>query len=363
MLDLRSSKHHLKIRIVHADGSPVDVGDEEPVAPINFIAATLFETVHMYINQFLVTPSGGQNNPYRAIIEALLDRSRFEKDTIMGASLYKKDEAFKMHDPGSSGFQWRWALMTGSRPCDVTAPLLVDLAEQERLLLNGLEVGFKFFPARPEFTLLSHVEGADYRIQILDAFLRVKTLIPSLLLAVESTLSLSPALYPVMRTEVRRFLIHSGQHGFTLEDVFQSQVPSILVMGLVKERGASRNFQLNPFCWEHGFLSEIHVTVDDRPCGQTVMKFHYDGDSYLKSSYLDGYESLFLKDTTELEEDSASFCDITRRDYVGGYALLKFRFSTTKSREPAYQCHVQQTRGGESQFGSLRQISHSHNPR
>lgn len=100
MLDLRSSRHHLRIRIVHKDGSSVNVGDEEPVAVINFIAATLFETVQMYINQTLVTPSGGQNNPYRAIIEVLLDRRRFEKDTIMEASLYEKDEAFKMHDAG-----------------------------------------------------------------------------------------------------------------------------------------------------------------------------------------------------------------------------------------------------------------------
>ena len=207
MLDLRSSRHHLKLRIVHADGSLINVGDEDPVAPINYIGATIFETVQLFINQTLVTPSGGQHTPYRSIIEVLLDRSHFEKSTILESGLYQKDEAYKMHDAGSTSFQWRFAHMTGSQPCDVIGNLPVDLAAQERLLLNGVEVSLKFYPARPEFTLISHAERPDYRIQIMDAFLRVKkkTLLPSLLLAVENTMSISPCLYPINRTECADF--------------------------------------------------------------------------------------------------------------------------------------------------------------
>ena len=262
MVDLRSCRHHLTFKIVHAsDGSDVHPPTEPVMGPINYLGATIWETVQMYINQTLVTPSGGQNVGYRTIIEALLDSSRFKKDTEMQAALYYEDRPLPLgpetdKNTGNIGFQNRCAYTMGSKKCQLVAPLPVDLAQQPRLILNGVQLSFRFFPSRPEFHLMiapaeenQALDPRGYKVELLDAFLRMKkkTLVPSVLLGVESALSDTAALYPLMRSEVRKFLIHRGQLGFSFDDLFQGSVPSVMVLGLVDERASAGDLGRNPF--------------------------------------------------------------------------------------------------------------------
>ena len=345
MIDLQGSRHHFTFKIVHADdGSDVGVVDEPMVAPINYIAATLFESVHMYINQMLVTPSGGQNIPYRSYFEALLDSSRFKKTSEMQAALYYEDDAGAMgpnanpdDNFGNEGFKARAAFTLGSRKCHVVGPIPVDLCQQERLLLSGVALRFSFFPTRPEFHLMVAQPGegetthpGGYRLQITDAFLRIKkkTVVPSVLLGIEDQLRQKPALYPNMRTDVRKFLIHKGQLSFTLTDMFQGTTPSIMVVALVSEKASQGDVSLNPLEAKHCNITDLTCTLDDRNSGQPPMKMHFDDTSYLKSSYMDGFQSLFLKESGGMDEDSATYCGIDRKAYASGYPLFKFVFSS-----------------------------------
>ena len=343
MVDLRSSRHHFTFKIVHAsDGSDVDEISEPLVGPINFIGATLWETVQMYINQTLVTPSGAQNIPYRVMIEALLDSSRFKRDTEMQAGLYYEDLAGQMGpdadpDLGNTGFQMRCAYTGRSKKCQVLAALPVDLAQQPRLILNGVQLGFRFFPSRPEFNLMTAPPRANqaaapggYKLEILDAFLRIKkkTLVPSVLLGIESTLSQTPALYPLMRSEVRRFLIHRGQLGFTFDDLFQGSVPSIMILAFVNERASAGDVSKNPFEFSHCHITDLVCTLDDRTCAQPPLKMHFDELSYLNSSYMDAYQTLFLRDGGSIDDDSSTYTGIGRKEYANGYSLFKFVFSS-----------------------------------
>ena len=65
-VSLARSRLHVRFKIVQADGKRIDPDLEELVAPINYIAGTLFETVHLYMNQVHVSPGGSQHVPYRA---------------------------------------------------------------------------------------------------------------------------------------------------------------------------------------------------------------------------------------------------------------------------------------------------------
>ena len=350
MVDLKSSRHHVKFKIVHAsDGSDVNPLDEPMIGPINYIGCSMWDTIQLHINQTMVTQSGGQNIPYRSIIEALLDTGRFKKDTEMQAGLYMKDTAPFMGpdsnpNVGNLGFQQRAGYTAGSRTCTVVAPITVDLAQQGRLILNGVELGFRFFPGRPEFHLMlapdepeedgKKADKGGYRIEILEAFLRIKkkTLEPSVLLGMESTLRQTPALYPVMRTEVRKFLIHRDQHSFTIDDVYQQKIPSVLVLCLVNERASSGDITKNPFNFIHCGLSDLSVTIDDKNAGQPPMKMLFHGTNHLMSSYLDGFQSLYQqREGGGGEEDSSTYCDIDRQDWATGYTLFKYVFNSSNT--------------------------------
>jgi len=332
MIDLAASRHHLKLRIVKGDGSDVNVA-EEVVGPINYIGATLFETVQVYLNQALVTSSGGQHHGYRAIIEALLDTSRFEKSTILQAALFYKDAHHHMSDldKEDTGFTQRWQFTGTSRPCQLIAPLITDLAQQERLIIPGVEIGLKWYVAKPAFTLMSATEGADYKWEIMDAFLRIKkkTPQPAVLLGINSALDLSPALYPLMQTQVRQFLIHRGQYEFNFENLFEGLVPCVMTVGFVTAESSVGQYKLNPFEFLGAYLQEIRVSIEDKGCSEPPMKFHYDPNgTFALSSFMDGYQSLFRPSGEDLDQQPSAYCDITPEDYHGGYQLITFRFAS-----------------------------------
>lgn len=339
-ISLSRTRLHVKLRLLKGDGSAIRPGEQDTiVAPINWLGATMFETVQLYLNQTLVTSSGGQHNPYRAIIEALLDKGCFEKNTSLQAGLYVKDTAGDMEefDEQNGGAALRWMWTAGSRSVDLCAPVICDLAQQGRLIISGVEMLFKLWLARPEFVLLFNGDNPDYKLDLQECFLRVckKTPQPAVTMAVSSSLELSPALYPVNKTEVRQLLLTKGTYGFTFENVFEGSIPSVMVLGIVSGKSSSGSYDTNPFFFRHKFLSSLDVAVDDQTSSDHAMRFNFHENGFLLSSYLDGFNSLF-KPWTEVPErlwDPAASCDVTREEYARGYTLFNFRFtSCTNSR-------------------------------
>ena len=50
-VSLKDLRLHMKIRLVKGDGTIFDVDAQKLVGVINFLPATMFETVHVYLNQ------------------------------------------------------------------------------------------------------------------------------------------------------------------------------------------------------------------------------------------------------------------------------------------------------------------------
>ena len=349
LIDLRSSRHHFAFKIVHAsDGSDVNPLAEPLMATVNWIGASLWDGIELYLNNQLVTPSGGQHTSYRAMFEALLDISRFKKNNELQSGLWKADTPGRMgpeiqDELENEGFLWRSKWTVGSKECRVTAPITTDLAQQGRLILNSVEMTLKFFRTRPEFHLMvAQPKSQDqvfapggYKLHLTDAFLRVKkkTVVPSVLMGIESTLSETPALYPLMRSEVRKYLVHKGQMSFVFENLFQSAIPSVMCLAFVKEQACSGRYDSNPFSFENCQLSNLAVSIDDKNCGQPPMRLYFDPrGSNVNSSYLDGFDSLFQKeDSGLLDSESAAYTSIDRDGFARGYTLFKYIFSASAS--------------------------------
>lgn len=339
--DLKGSRHHVRFRIVKEDGSETNPTDDFMVGPCNWPAVTMFQQFQLYLNQVLVSPSGGQHHGYRAIIEALLDRHRFEKDIALQAGLYRKDTAGHMEDldANSTGFSWRWQYTAASRKVWVSAPLITDLSQQERLILNSVDIVMKFWPAQADFALMSDDPEDRYRIEILDAFIRLKrkTPQPAVSLAVDKALSISPALYPNLRTEVRMFLVPRGQFQINYEGLFEGNVPSVMCVTFVKASAAVGRFSQNPFNFIPSDLQELSVQLDDQASSEPVMRFRFDAaGSPLKSDYLDAFDSLYRQSPesdSDGTEEASSYCSITRAEFATGYCLLLFRFTSSATQK------------------------------
>lgn len=327
---LKESSHHIRVRIVNDDGTKVkEAGDL--CGPVNWPAVTFFESCMIYLNQQLVSCSGGTDHPYRAIIQCLLDRNSTERERTLQAGLYSKDTAGHMDDLAEedTGFMKRLQYFVMSESVDLSGPLITDLSEQPKLLPNNVEISVKFWPSKPAFCLLTADDEKKYRIELLDAFLRIKrkTPQPAVLLGITHGLELSDAKYPFLKTEIKKFVIPIGSYTFTKENLFEGQMPTCLVVGFVKAAAAAGSFQLNPFNFVHGNVSSIRAYQDDRP----VLPFftmHYKR-SFLQSEFMGAFESLYRGSSDDGGDLASMYCDIERDEYSRGYALYVIRFNSS----------------------------------
>lgn len=331
---LRESRHCIRIRIVHQDGSLID--DPAEICGIcNWPAVTVFESCLLYFNQQLVSCTGGQDLGYRSVIQALLDRHRAEKDTILQAGLFFEDTPGRMDDfeSASTGFMERFQYFALSESVDLSAPIITDLSEQHKLIPNNVEISVKFWPAKSAFCLLTAEDEKKYKIEFLDSFLRIrrKTPQPAVLLGITSALEVTEARYPYLKTELKKFLVHRGVFSFDRENLFEGQVPSCMVVAFVKEAAAAGNVHLNPFNFVTAGVSSIKIYQDDRPVTPSF-NVQYSATSFLKSEYLSAYESLF-QSASDGEDIASMYCGITREAYARGYTLYVVRFNSTGSEK------------------------------
>ena len=207
---------------------------------------------------------------------------------------------------------------------------MTDMSQQERLILSGVELLFRFWPASPAFTLMTQEADVGHIIEILDAFIRVCRVLPqpAVTLGINATLQKTPALYPHPRCEMRKFLLASGSYDFSLENVFtSSQVPAIIVLGLVRSQACAGDYSKNPFRFEHMNLSSLNVEIDGKPARKPAMKFQFD-DATIKSSYLDGFESLYEGWPDSIgRDDPSDFVGISRLEWATDYSIFSFKLT------------------------------------
>ena len=70
-------------------------------------------------------------------------------------------------------------------------------------------------------------------------------------------LEVADSVYPFARTDIRTSNIAEGNFGITLEDMWQGEVPSRLVVGFVKSQAYNGDYKLNPYHSEHFDVSNI----------------------------------------------------------------------------------------------------------
>lgn len=320
-LDLKRTRLCLKVRIVRGDGSPLQGTDK--VAPINLSAHTFLEQIDLQLQQELVSDSASQNYGYKAYLETLFQRGSAAQETYLQAEGFFRDRAgffdsTEVDPRGNTGYAERYGLFAESKIVDLEAPLLLGICQQPKLMLNGLELQLKIYTARPEFCLMSSTPDANYRVEFIQATLRVCKVLPTpeILLSHAETIREHPAEYLYKRSEIRTFQISAGMFSFNLEDVFQSQIPNKVVVGFVKSASFAGSYQLNPLRFMHFDLNQLTAFVDDVSIPGKPLKF-----SFPNANYLEGYMSLF----DHADEDGDQVVPfISRLEYPVGYTLFAF---------------------------------------
>ena len=272
---------------------------------------------------------------YKALMEALLTYDENTKKIQLSNEGFTGDSGdFTQINPDSPPYNH------GLKVChkwfkdfavvEFVGPLMTDICNQDRLILPGVDIDIKLWPTRDEFRLITHPLGLRCKLLIDEIYLNVckVNVSPEVMTGHAAALEIADSIYPFVRTDIRTFNIAEGNFGMNIEDIWQGEVPTRLVVGLVKSQAYNGDYHLNPYHFEHFNVSDIGFFVNGEATPRPAYKLDLENGIYLQ-----GLNSLY-KITGKTMENSD--IGITRDTYQQGYTLVGFDVDPTTSPDFHY---------------------------
>ena len=169
-IDLGRTRLLVRAKITKGDGS--NIAQDAKVSTVNLLLHSLFSQVDCKLNEKLVTPSVN-TYPYKAYLETILAHGPESTDSWLEAELFHRDtQPMNAHDhtadPTNEGLMKRHAKIAQSVVVDMVGRPHVDIFQQDRYLLNGVDMSLKFIRSAKQFHLMTATPN-DFKLQILDA--------------------------------------------------------------------------------------------------------------------------------------------------------------------------------------------------
>ena len=341
---LADTELYVRLAIQKEDGSAFNVFNEEGLklplpqmetgVPVDFILHSMWSSVDVKMNNNLVSESG-TNYMYKSLMEALLTYNDTTKKIQLSNEGFTGDSGdFTQINPDSPpynhGLKMRYKWFKEFPSVEFVGPLMADICNQDRLILPGVDIDIKLWPTRDEFRLITHPSGLRCKLVIEEIYLDVckVSVSPEVMMGHNAALEISDCIYPFARTDLRTFNIAEGNFGINIEDIWQGEVPSRLVVAFVKSQAYNGDFNLNPYHFEHFDVSDIGFFVNGEATPRPAFKL-----DLANGIYIQGLNSLY-KITGKTMENSD--IGITRDTYQQGYTLIGFDVDPTTSPDFRY---------------------------
>ena len=295
--DLSKSELYVRFKIVDATGDVFTQDNTKSALPVDQILHSMWSSVDIKLNQKLVSTSG-TNYMYKALIENLLNYDHDCKKIQMSSIGFTGESgSFTQRHPTKTPVNYglkergEWFKKLNTIPgstnptcVEFMGPLMADICNQDRYILNGVDIDIKLWPNRDEFRLITFPDNTKAKLVIEEIKLLVckVKLSPVTILSHASVLKENNALYPYQKTDIRTKHMASGSYGETLEEIYQGQVPSRLIVGFVESESYNGSFSKNPFHFQNFNLSKIGFYVDGESVPHQPFEFDFKNCQYLQ---------------------------------------------------------------------------------
>lgn len=310
-IDLARTTIHIVAKPIIDENN--EIQDNTQFSTVNNLLHSLFSQVDIYLNQRCIS-SSSQHYNYRSYIENLLNFGADAKESHLQCSFWHADDDV------------RRGKIRADRLIDMYGHLHCCLFNQNKFLVNGVELRVKLNKSTPEFYLFGNRTG---RIRIVDANLHIRKvkINPSILVAHARALAISNAKYPITRVEIKTFTITAGVSGKSVDNLYLSQLPKRVIVGMVTNAAFNGSIETNPYKFQHFNHNFISLYVDSVQVPTVPLNPDFTQGSYTRS-----YDTLF-------SQSGVSFTDtgnkISLADYADGNCLVVFDLtSDLSSHEP-----------------------------
>ena len=289
-IDLSDLQILLNLKITKKGGGKIAAG--EKVCFVNQPLSSIFQDVFLTIGDTQV--EGGQHSyPYNGYLSSLLQFHPTAKKTHMQAWGWYEDDAGKFDDDETNeGAKNRAAETSGSGIWEVQGPLFLDMTRQTRYILPQVDIRLKLLLASPAFALHAYTTptvavpsdkiSTDYLYKVTKCVLYVRRVRvnDSVLSAHSKGLEKTNAKYLLQHVDISSYVLNSGITSHVKDHLFPSQMPKMLVVGLLSHDAYNGSMTKNPFNFKNYDLQKIGLYRDGELVPGQVFELSFSKDSF-----------------------------------------------------------------------------------
>lgn len=328
-IDLAHTTLHLVVKIKTDETIPKDKVND--IAPVNNFLHSIFSQVDIYLNQKCITPPSNNYN-YRAYIENLLNYGSDAKYSHLSSVIWEKDIAGNMDNSNvddkaascNTGHSKRHSFTKNEQIVELYGNLHCDIFNQDKFMVNGVDMTVKLIKAKNEFLLTGSYKG---RLEIIDAnlFVRKVKINPSILIAHTKALAVSTAKYPITRVEIKTVTISRDIQSKTIDNLYLGQLPKRCIVGFVESAAFNGSIAHNPYNFQHFNHNYLALYVDSVQIPSKPLTPDYEKKLFTRS-----YHTLFSGSGVHFGDIGNN---ISLSEYPDGYCLAAFDLT------PDLSCH------------------------
>ena len=336
-IDLGDLKLLVQVQIKRKDGKAWDSGDN--VTFVNQPISSLFQDVFLKISNTQV--EGGQHvYPYNAYLSSLLEFHPSAKKTHMQAWGWNEDTPSKFDDAKNEGFKFREEETKNGKVWEMMGPLFLDMTRQARYLLPQTDVYLKMLPTKPEFVLhsLGTSTSYDYEFKKCVLYARRMQVMDTVISGHNKGLDRFNAKYHMNHVDITTFTVTKGIKSYIKDGLFASQVPKMVVLGMLEHDAFNGNMKKSPFNFQHFNVNKIGLYRDGELVPAQVFTPDYKNKHFMRS-YNNTMSTLNYFNT----DDSNG---MTIEHFLDGYNLYAFDLTPDNTNQGPHR-HLIKT-------GSLR---------
>ncbi|KAK3086425.1 hypothetical protein FSP39_018310 [Pinctada imbricata] len=314
-IDLKKTRIYVKLKVLK-DSAVIDSSDN--VGPVNLLLQSLFSQVDVSIQNKPISNSGVYY-PYLSMLNALVHYGSDAKSSQLTSQMWERDVAGKFDDVDAkagtnTGLFNRAKLIKDSKTIDLEGPIMHELFQMDRYILNQVAIQVKFYRSRPEFYLLSSKTSAKYNAKLEEVILRVcKCKInPAVILSHAKMLETTSAKYPYKKTEVKMYNVAKGVRNVSLENMFSGTRPDRIYIAFVSSQAVAGDYTKNPYNFQHYNILHIALHSDGTPIANSPLKLNFDSSA---DTTVSAYVNLFDSNGKWLFDTGNN---ISRDDFLKG---------------------------------------------
>lgn len=282
-------------------------------SPVNNFLHSLFQRVDFEMNGKLVTATS-THYPYRAYMEGLLNYDARAMKTHLQSVGWEKDTNFAVSPTRS-------LLVADDGTIDLYGRLRLDIFNQGRLLLGGMEMKLTLQAHKPSFYFIT--SDAEHSVEVewnqVALFFTCAKLHSPILSAQEKALASTPAKYPITRTEIKQFVVPTGSGTVPIDSCFAGQLPRRMFMIMLDNAAENGSFTTNPFEFKHYDINYLTCLVNGEAFPAIPMTPNF-GKKHVKREYQQLFSSMEQSPTRPT-------LTITPDEFMSGYSIFAWNFS------------------------------------